>query len=320
MKLKPQSASAIHSLENRGPSFPLFHEHPLHLQWRECIERVLSEALPSDNVQPERLHQAMRYSILNGGKRIRAMLVYATGYLLGADEASLDIPACAIEAIQCFSLIHDDLPALDNDDFRRGKPSCHRKFDEATAILAGDALQMFAFEQLSKGPHSAEQKLAMVRILAETCGSAGMIGGGALELELSGQFLERAALEDLHWRKCGALIRASILLGAYGATTPEQDVLDRLEVYAYGLGVGYQISNDLLDGMGDFTVLGKQPKSDQVVDRTTFFTRFDPEQAMARMVELFDQAIAALDGLDRAEPLIQIVDSVMQRTLSVRRV
>lgn len=158
---------------------------PLHEKWKQRIEQVLSERLPSADTTPRRLHEAMRYSTLNGGKRIRAMLVYATGSLFSADDALLDTPACAIEAIQCFSLIHDDLPALDDDDLRRGKPSCHSAFDEATAILAGDALQMFAFEQLSNGPQNADQKLTMIRILSEASGSAGMIGGGSLELEVS---------------------------------------------------------------------------------------------------------------------------------------
>ncbi len=290
---------------------------PLHEKWRQRIEQVLSQRLPSADATPQRLHRAMRYSTLNGGKRIRGMLVYATGHLLGADDAVLDIPACAIEAIQCFSLIHDDLPVLDNDDLRRGKPSCHRAFDEATAILAGDALQMFAFQQLSNGPQDADQILAMIRILSEASGSAGMIGGGSLELEISGKQIEAEALEDLHWQKCGALIRASILLGAYGATLPDQDILSKLEAYAYGIGVGYQISNDLLDGMGNFALLGKKPKSDQAVGRSTFFTKFDPEQSILRMVELFNQSIAALDGLERAEPLREIVQYIMERTLSI---
>lgn len=286
-------------------------------QWRERIENVLSEKLPSEETAPTSLHKAIRYSTLNGGKRVRALLVYATGYLLGAEDYLLDIPACAIEAIQCFSLIHDDLPALDNDDLRRGKPSCHKAFDEATAILAGDALQMFAFEQLSKGPHSAEQRLAMIRILAEDSGSIGMIGGGQIELDISGKPTSLKELEELHWLKCGKLIRASILLGAYGATTPNKAILDKLETVAYGLGVGYQISNDLLDGMGDATMLGKAPKSDQEAGRTTFFTELDIEQAKFRMIELFDNSIAALDGLDRAEPLRNIINQVKKRSLSV---
>lgn len=291
---------------------------PLHEGWRQRIEQVLSNRLPPADSKPRRLHQSMRYSTLGDGKRIRAMLVYATGYLFDADDALLDTPACAVEAIQCFSLIHDDLPALDNDDFRRGKLSCHRAFDEATAILAGDALQMFAFEQLSNGPQTVEQILAMIRILSEASGSAGMIGGGSLELEVSGkELIELETLEDIYWRKCGALMRASILLGAYGATIPSRDILSKLEAYAYGIGIGYQISNDLLDGMGNFEVLGKKPKSDQATDRSTFFTRYDPEEASLLMVKLFNQAIAALDGLERAEPLQEIARYIMERTLSI---
>lgn len=286
-------------------------------QWKERLGLVLSERLPTSKTNPCHLHEAIRYSTLNGGKRIRGLLVYATGYLLGAEESWLDTPACAVEAIQCFSLIHDDLPALDNDDLRRGKPSCHVAFDEATAILAGDALQMFAFEQLSKSKHSAEQRLTMIRILAEDSGSLGMIGGGAIELEISGKIASLKELENLHWLKCGKLIHASVLLGAYGATLPNQNILSKLESFAYGLGVGYQISNDLLDGLGNFTLLGKKPKSDQKTGRTTFFTEFSIDQAKQHMIDLFDTSVASLDGLERAEPLRQIAIQVRQRSLSI---
>ncbi len=286
-------------------------------RWKERIEQVLSERLPAADTKPARLHEAIRYATLNGGKRVRGLLVYAAGHLLGGEDAWLDAPACAIEAIQCFSLIHDDLPALDNDDFRRGKPSCHKAFDEATAILAGDALQMFAFEQLSKGEHPPEQRLEMIRILAEASGSTGMIGGGAMELEMPKESVSLEGLEELHWLKCGKLIHASVLLGVYAATMPDENILSRLEAYAYGLGVAYQISNDLLDGLGDYNFLGKQPKSDQVVGRTTFFTTMDTAQAKQRMIGLFDNSVAALDGVERAEPLRQIVRQVKERSLSV---
>lgn len=286
-------------------------------QWKKRLEQVMSEQLPLADTHPRRLHQAIRYASLNGGKRVRGLLVYATGHLLEAKEELLDIPACAIEAIQCFSLVHDDLPALDNDDLRRGKLACHKAFDEATAILVGDALQMFAFEQLSKTSQPAIQRLAMIRILAEYSGSRGMIGGGYFELEISGKAISFKELEALHWLKCGKLIHASVLLGAYGATNPDKEILDKLEKYAYGLGGGYQISNDLLDSMGNLEFLGKSPKSDQSAGRTTFFTEFDVETAKQRMIDLFDSSIAALDGLKRAEPLRQITEQVKQRSLSV---
>ncbi len=285
--------------------------------WKNRIEIAIEQRLPPANTKPVRLHQAMRYATLNGGKRVRGLLVYASGYLLGAPDELLDTPAAAIEAIQCFSLIHDDLPALDNDDIRRGKPSCHKAFDEATAILAGDALQMFAFEQISTSSHSEAQRLAMIKILAEDSGSVGMIGGGAWELDISGKKVSWKELENLHWLKCGKLIHASVLLGAYGAKVPNADILARLEKYAYGLGIGYQIGNDILDGMGEFEFLGKSPRSDQQVGRTTFFTEFEVEKAKNRMVELFDSSINALDGLQRAEPLRQIANQVKERSLSV---
>lgn len=286
-------------------------------QWKDRLERVMSEKLPSVGTAPSRLHEAIRYSSLNGGKRVRGLLVYATGYLMGATDELLDVPACAIEAIQSFSLVHDDLPALDNDDLRRGKPSCHKAYDEATAILVGDALQMFAFEQLSKARHSAEQRLNMIRILAEDSGSTGMIGGGFIELDISGKSSSLKDLEDLHWLKCGKLIRASVLLGAYAVTNPDNDMLSRLEQYAYGLGVGYQISNDLLDSMGKLEFLGKKPNSDETVGRTTFSSEFDRSIAKKRMLDLFDESLDALYGLDRAEPLQLITKQVRDRSLSV---
>lgn len=289
----------------------------LFKNWKKRIEHTLLEKLLNENISPKRLHEAVKYSTLNGGKRIRGLLVYATGYLLGAKEEMLDIPACAIESIQSFSLIHDDLPALDNDDLRRGMPSCHKAFDEATAILAGDALQMFAFEQLANAPNPTEQKLEMIRILAKDCGSLGMIGGGSLELEISGSKQSIEQLEQLHWLKCGKLIRASIMLGAYGSTVPDSNILSKLETYAYGLGVGYQISNDLLDCYGDLDYLGKQPKSDQAVGRTTFSTKFDHHEAKVRMTELFNESIKAIEQLNRSEPLVDIVQQVKNRTLAV---
>ncbi len=286
-------------------------------KWKDRLEIVLSERLPFSDTIPNHLHKAIRYSTLNGGKRIRGLLVYATGFLFGAEEKLLDIPACAIEAIQSFSLIHDDLPALDNDDVRRGKPSCHLAFDEATAILAGDALQMFAFEELSKSNHSAEQRLHMIRILAENSGSLGMIGGGAIELQMSGKVASLKELEKLHWLKCGKLIHASVLLGAYGATIPNQTILAKLKMFAYNLGVAYQISNDLLDGLGASVFLKKNPKSDQAAGRTTFFTAVKIDKAKQHMIDLFDASVAALDGLEKAEPLRQIALQIKGRSLSV---
>lgn len=286
-------------------------------KWKKRLELVLLKRLPTSKTNPSYLHQAMRYSTLNGGKRIRGLLVYATGYLLGAEEKLLDAPASAIEAIQCFSLIHDDLPAIDNDDLRRGKPSCHIAFDEATAILAGDGLQMFAFEQLSKSKHSAEQRLAMIRILAEKSGSLGMIGGGSIELEISRKKASLEELKNLYWLKCGKLIHASVLLGAYGATIPNQNILSKLELFAYNLGVGYQISNDLLDALGKITLLGKKPKSDQITGRTTFVTEFGIDKSKQHMLDFFNTSIESLNGLDRTEPLHQIVLQAKKRSLLV---
>ncbi len=236
---------------------------PLENFSRDCRERVegaLMRWLPRPNAPPELLHHAMRYCVLNGGKRIRPILVYATGRALALKSGQLDAPACAVELIHSYSLVHDDLPAMDDDDLRRGQPTCHKAFDEATAILAGDALQTLAFQVLARDQTmavGAEQRLRMIENLAQASGSRGMAGGQALDLAAVGQELDLARLEHMHIHKTGALIRASVRLGTLFAPDLDTRLIRQLDRYAKCIGLAFQIRDDILDVSGDTQVLGK---------------------------------------------------------------
>jgi geranylgeranyl diphosphate synthase type II len=217
---------------------------------RARIESALDRRLPLVNTEPQRLHAAMRYVTLGGGKRLRAALVIATGEALGAPPDVLDVPACALELVHAYSLVHDDLPAMDNDDLRRGKPTCHKAFDEATAILAGDALQTLAFELLASDPAlriDPAQRLAMLTRLAQASGAAGMAGGQAIDLGAVGRPMALADVTDMHARKTGALIRASVALGALSVPNIDAARLAQLDAYACAIGLAFQITDDILD-------------------------------------------------------------------------
>ena len=211
----------------------------------ERVNRLLDEILPPASEDPEHLHSAMRYVVSQGGKRIRPLLVYATGDGLNASLAELDRAACAIELIHAYSLTHDDLPAMDDDDLRRGQPSCHKAFDEATAILVGDALQSLAFELLSEGdgPH----RLAMINTLAKASGSRGMAGGQSLDLLAANRFIDQDQVARIHQLKTGALIIASVQLGALAAPNCDPELFDQLSDFAAQLGLAYQIQDDIFD-------------------------------------------------------------------------
>jgi len=284
---------------------------------RARIERALDARLPAPGTEPQRLHAAMRYATLAGGKRLRAALVHAAGSAFGADPAALDVPACALELIHAYSLVHDDLPAMDDDDLRRGKPTVHKAFDEATAILAGDALQTLAFELLARDPAlavPAERRLAMIARLAEAAGVAGMAGGQAIDLAATGQRLARAALEDMHTRKTGALIRASVALGALTAGA-DVTTLRRLDDYARHMGLAFQIVDDILDVEGDTATLGKPQGSDQESAKATYpaLLGLDWARALAR-----DHHGAALESLrpmgDNVELLRELAGFVIHRS------
>ena len=296
--------------------------------WRARVEAALDQALPSAENSPQRLHAAMRHGVLNGGKRMRPLLAYATGTAFGADASRLDAAAVAVELIHCYSLVHDDLPAMDDDALRRGQPTVHVAFDEATAILAGDALQTLAFDVLANAPQAAERRVAMLAELARASGAAGMCGGQALDIDATGSAkrgqshvfgretstvdvsdpfsladLERLhamdrlfSLERMHALKTGALLRASVRLGAIaaGADADSRIALDR---YADALGLAFQIRDDLLDIEGDAATLGKTAGKDLAQDKATFPALLGIEASRARLAQLSALMQDALAGL-----------------------
>lgn len=276
-------------------------------------EQVLNRLLPAADAQPNRLHQAMRYAALGAGKRVRPFLVYSVGTMLGADEAQLDAPACAVELIHAYSLVHDDLPAMDDDDLRRGRPTCHRAFDEATAILVGDALQTLAFEILTTAPdQDANTRLAMLATLAHASGSQGMAGGQALDLAAVGMRLDLAALEHMHRLKTGALIAASVQLGALAAHANEA-AQAQLAHYARAIGLAFQVRDDVLDVTADSQTLGKTQGKDASDDKPTYVSLLGLDAAQALCITLRDEAIAALDGLPMTELLHQLAHYIVER-------
>ena len=259
------------------------------------IEEVLARELRIDGGATQRLLEAMRYSTLAGGKRVRPVLVYATGEALGAALDTLDAAAAAVELIHVYSLVHDDLPAMDNDDLRRGRPTCHRAFDEATAILTGDALQARAFEVLAHAPASiaASARLEMLRVLADAIGTRGMAGGQAIDLEAVKQTLGEAALERMHRQKTGALIQASVLLGAISAGMAG-DERQALAEFGAEIGLAFQIQDDILDVEGSTNLLGKRAGADADRVKPTYPSVLGLEAARKQALFRRDRAIAAL--------------------------
>ena len=267
------------------------------LVWQKRVNQALESHLPDDEIQPSRLHQAMRSSVLLGGKRIRPVLVYAVGQCLNADEVVLDNPACSVEMIHAYSLIHDDLPAMDDDDLRRGQPTCHIRYGEAMAILAGDALQPLAFHiltQLSK-KIPAKNVLKMTEILAEASGSRGMAGGQAIDLESVGKTLNIAELENMHIHKTGALIRASVQLGALCQPTATIEQLEALDHYGKCVGLAFQVQDDILDIEASTEVLGKPQGSDVALNKPTYPAILGLAESKELALELHEDAISHLD-------------------------
>lgn len=261
------------------------------------IEQQLEGFLPTATTQPEALHQAMRYACLNGGKRIRGVLAYATGQALGIGLEHLDGAAAAVEFIHAYSLIHDDLPAMDNDALRRGKPTCHIAYGEATALLAGDALQTLAFAALADLHHpglGVQQRLWQIQALAAASGSLGMAGGQAIDLEGTGRGMSLQQLETMHGLKTGALIRASVKLAALAAYAPDHDIVARLDTYACNIGLAFQIQDDILDVEGDTATLGKVPGADQALGKSTYPALMGLEAAKQRARQLHQDALAQL--------------------------
>jgi len=263
-----------------------------------------------------RLFDAMRYSLLNGGKRVRPLLVYAAAEASGGQGNAevLDRIACAVEYIHAYSLVHDDLPAMDDDDLRRGNPTCHRAFDEATAILAGDGLQSRAFELLAQLPHTdADTRLALISALAAAAGPRGMVGGQAIDLAAVERRIDLPHLETMHRLKTGALIRAAVRMGALGAGASAAQ-LAALDRYAAAIGLSFQVQDDILDVTGDTTTLGKQQGADQARNKPTYPALLGLEQARAKAQALHEDALAALEAFGAgANRLRQLSAYIIER-------
>jgi farnesyl diphosphate synthase len=270
-------------------------------------EQALDHRLPAADQSPADLHRAMRYAVLGGGKRLRPLLVYAAAQALGVDGPQLDAAACAVELIHAYSLVHDDLPAMDDDALRRGRPTCHVVFGEAMAILAGDALQALAFEILADDTARQtrpETGMAMLRALGRACGAEGMAGGQALDLAAVGEPLTLAQLEHMHACKTGALIRASVQLGALAAGG-DADVLLALDEYASAVGLAFQVRDDILDVEGESSVIGKTAGKDAAAGKPTFPSIIGLDASRARLAELTDTALAAIAPLGTRGTLLQ---------------
>lgn len=266
--------------------------------WQRRVEAGLEKYLPGEHCVPATLHRAMRYSALAGGKRFRPLLVYATGKTLDLEPERLDPIAVAIELIHAYSLIHDDLPAMDDDDLRRGRPTCHRAFDEATAILAGDALQALAFDVLARDLPTAASKngLAVIHEIAQACGSGGMAGGQALDLGAVGRQLGEAELRNMHRLKTGALIRASVTTPCLSAGA-DAATLRHASVFGECVGLAFQIYDDILDVAGNSAVTGKSTQADAALDKPTFVSILGMDESHKEARDLRDQAIRCLEHM-----------------------
>jgi farnesyl diphosphate synthase len=278
---------------------------------------VLARVLPPEDQPPVELHRAMRYAVLGGGKRLRPLLVYATGNAFGAPLDRLDATAAAVEIIHAYSLVHDDLPAMDDDDLRRGRPTFHVAFGEAMAILAGDALQALAFEVLAHDAAldvDANTRVGMLRALATACGSHGMAGGQAFDLAAVGQRLDAAELERMHAYKTGALIRASVRLGALAASVRDAATLDALERYGHAVGLAFQIRDDLLDIEAGTETLGKTAGKDAAAAKPTYPAILGIDASLAELSRLTDEALEAIAPLGAsARSLADIARFVAER-------
>ncbi len=284
---------------------------------KEHVEAALAQRLPPADIAPQRLHAAMRYAVLGGGKRIRPLLAFAAGEAVGAPPARILPAACAVELIHVYSLTHDDLPCMDDDDLRRGKPTCHKEYDEATALLVGDALQSLAFETLAEpGLHpDASVQLAMLHLLAHASGSRGMAGGQAVDLASTGKNLELAELEFMHIHKTGALIRAAVLLGALCADRLDPTLRAALEHYAKAVGLAFQVMDDVLDAEGQTATLGKTAGKDAAQGKATYLSVMSAREARAYARELVDTALEAIAPLgDQGGRLAGIARFVVERS------
>ena len=283
--------------------------------YTERVARKLDEVLPPATLSPRRLHDAMRYAVFNGGKRVRPLLVYATGECLQITEHKLDAPAAAIELIHAFSLVHDDLPAMDDDDLRRGKPTLHRQYDEATAILAADALQPLAFSVLATvADVTPGTRARLVQIVAEACGSIGMTGGQSLDLAAEGHALSEDAVEQMYAMKTGALIHAAIVSASLLSDELPTEQLAALDAFGRTIGVAFQIKDDLLDVEGETAVIGKPSGSDEKLGKATYPGLFGVDKARRRCDELLVSSLERLDDFGaNAESLRWLARFIVDR-------
>lgn len=268
--------------------------------YQERNNQQLTHWLDAQPFADQTLLKAMKYGALLGGKRVRPFLTYVTGTMLGVNEENLDTPAAAIECIHAYSLIHDDLPAMDDDELRRGQPTCHIAFDEATAVLAGDALQTLAFEILAEGTLSIDgesQRIKMIKELAQASGAAGMCMGQALDLDGEGKHLGLTQLEQIHKHKTGALIRCAVRLGALAAGEKGLEILPQLNTYAEAIGLAFQVQDDILDVISDTETLGKPQGSDIALDKSTYPALLGLEGAQQKAQQLYQEAVQALEAI-----------------------
>ncbi|WP_353155466.1 polyprenyl synthetase family protein [Herminiimonas fonticola] len=291
---------------------------PMFEDWMKSVqvamEQALLQYLPSVQQTPERLHEAMHYAVLDGGKRVRPLLVHAAGALFDADETELARAAVAVEMIHAYSLVHDDMPCMDDDALRRGKPTVHVKYDEACALLVGDALQSQAFDVLADGRLEPARQLSMVRLLAKASGSLGMCGGQAIDLASVGLTLSLEELEQMHTLKTGALLRVSVLLGALAGKQLSENEIAALDQYSSAIGLAFQVVDDVLDATADSATLGKTAGKDAADNKPTYVSILGLAQSQALAEKLRMEAHRALEQFgDKARRLRELADLIVQR-------
>lgn len=302
----------MHHFSVPSQAVPDFSAWTLTKQAR--IEQMLDQVLPAANIAPNTLHNAMRYSALGGGKRVRALLCYAAAEMCQTNIAIADAAASAVELIHAYSLVHDDMPCMDDDDLRRGKPSCHKQYDDATALLVGDALQSLAFDVLSQPLlcNNASQQVNMLNILAKATGSTGMAGGQAIDLASVGKPLTQAELESMHHLKTGALIQAAVLLGAVSGSSAQ---LAAVRTYAANIGLAFQVVDDILDVEADTVTLGKTAGKDADSNKPTYVTILGLSLAKQHAQQLYEDAMTAISPFgESAQRLRELASFIMQRS------
>lgn len=311
--LTQSGTSSLDMLNQAAPDFSAWA-----MSKQAHIEQLLGQTLPASNITPNTLHNAMRYSALGGGKRVRALLCYAAAEMCGTNITIADAAASAIELVHAYSLVHDDMPCMDNDDLRRGKPSCHKQFDDATALLVGDALQSLAFEVLSQAQLcsntnlQAGQQISMLNILAKASGSTGMAGGQAIDLAAVGKSLTQLEIESMHQLKTGALIQAAALLGAVCGSSAQ---MAAVRSYAANIGLAFQVVDDILDIEADTTTLGKTAGKDADSNKPTYVTILGLSLAKQHAQQLYEDAITAIAPFgESAQRLRELAAFIMQRS------